>query len=72
MKKKKQHHGVEITDHAIVRYLERHKGIDMNAIRSEILTETTTAYIQQLGDGKYPIGDGRRLVVKNKTVVTVI
>ena len=28
--------GIHITDHAVVRYLERHKGVDIAAIRDEI------------------------------------
>lgn len=31
-----QFNGFRITDHAVVRYLQRHKGIDMNAVRQEI------------------------------------
>ena len=31
-----QFNGFRITDHAVVRYLQRHKGIDMDAVRQEI------------------------------------
>ncbi len=29
--------GYRITDHAVLRYLERHKGLDVNAVRQEIV-----------------------------------
>jgi hypothetical protein len=36
---------VRVSDHAIVRYLERHYKMDIQAIRDEILTPTTKAAI---------------------------
>lgn len=35
--------GIEVTDHAIVRWLERVRGIDMDAVRAEIAAHCRTA-----------------------------
>lgn len=41
--------GVQISDHAVVRYLERYKGLDMAAIREEIVSMARRA--GKLGSG---------------------
>ncbi len=53
-----------VSDHALVRYLERVKGFDMAALRAEILTPGVVAAIEagartiKLGDVKFPVNDG--------------
>lgn len=62
---------ITISDHAMVRYLERVKGIDIEEIRKEILTENVLDLIKTLGDnGSYP-NKNFKLVVRNKNVVTI-
>ncbi len=63
---------VMISDHAVIRYLERVAGLDVDGLRNKILPTGVAALIQGLGDGVYPIGDGYRVVVKNNTVLTVV
>ena len=63
---------VIISEHAMLRYLQRVKGLDLDAICREIITDDLQAQIQTLGDGKYPIGNGYRVQVVNQTIVTVI
>lgn len=60
-----------VSEHALVRYLERVKNIDADLLRSEILPEHIVEQIITLGDGTYPV-NGFRIVVVNHTVVTVI
>lgn len=63
---------VKITDHAIVRYLERVKGINIKDIENEIITPNVAVMINTLGgSGKYPNGEFK-VVMKDYDVVTII
>lgn len=59
-----------ITDHALIRYLERVKGIDLNAIREEILPAKRKSILKS-GAGRIK-GDGYELICADGAVVTVI
>lgn len=60
-----------VTDHAIVRYLERAYGIDMAALREEMLPADAVATVQKLGTCN--ISNGRaKLIVRKGVVVTAI
>lgn len=61
-----------LSDHAIVRYLERTGQLDREAIKEDILTPEIVSHIRHLGSGKYPLGNGLRIVVKDNTVVSVV
>lgn len=62
---------IKLSEHAVIRYLERVKGLDVQSIKDDILTEEVTYLINTLGNGKYPINDFN-IVVKDKTVITII
>lgn len=63
---------VKISEHAIIRYLERVKGVDISQIEKEILTKEVLELIEILGgSGKYPVNDFQ-IVMKDYTVTTVI
>lgn len=62
--------GVEVSDHAIVRYLERVAGIDIEALKRKMLTDSDRAWINS-GATRVKKGD-RQLVCKDGVVVTVI
>jgi hypothetical protein len=67
------HPVVRVSDHAIVRYLERVLRIDIDHVRGCILTEQVKLLHKQLGDGIYPSGkDDVEVVIKDKTIVTII
>jgi len=59
-----------VCDHAILRYLERKKKMDIDAIRAEILTEQNISAIKA-GATKIKT-DGIILVIKNGGVITVL
>lgn len=59
-----------ITEHAILRYLERIKGIDLEEIKQEILTEKVSKMIDSLESGTYHV-NGYSIKVINKSIVTV-
>lgn len=66
-------HLIRISDHAILRYMERHYKMDLNKVEDEIITKQVEEMYSKLGDGTYPTGNGStRVVIKNGTVVTVI
>lgn len=67
---KKNNKGVKISDHAILRYLERVKHIDIEAIKKEMLPYDRIDAIVILGDGKFPINKCTA-VVKNNTIITI-
>lgn len=63
--------GLTITDHALLRYLERCKGVDLEQIKTEMLPTRTADAISKLGDGTYTIHDRFTAVVRSGCVVTV-
>lgn len=64
---------IEISDHAAIRYLERVMGINVKQqMMDQVLDDGMTAMILYLGDGTFPIGEGYKLVIKGKVVVTVL
>lgn len=46
---------IEVSDHAIVRFLERVFGVDIDEIKKQILSDEMSEIAEQMGDGKYPI-----------------
>jgi hypothetical protein len=65
-------HEVAVSDHAVIRYLERKEGFDAKAFRESILTPSFLKQVRKLGNGKYPIRDGMIAVVRQGVVVTII
>jgi len=64
---------IGVTDHALVRYLERHVGLDFERYREEMLPIDLKIAIATCGDGKYPIpGTNCVAIVKNESVITVL
>jgi len=65
--------GIVITEHAILRYLQRVKGLDLEAVVNEIVPETVEDAILELGDGSYPVDGGTpyRVRIRNGLAVTV-
>jgi len=61
-----------VSEHALLRYLERTFNLDLDAIKEKILTKESKLLIEKLGNGKYPIENGRKIIVKNKCVVSVV
>lgn len=64
---------VTISDHAILRYLERVEGIDIETIREKLLTSSAIDIYHKLdnNNGTYPSGDGYSLVIRNNNIITV-
>lgn len=64
---------LRVSEHAMLRYLERAKGINIEALEAEILTEGIRKLVGVLGgNGEYPHESGHSLKMKNYTVTTVV
>lgn len=63
---------VKVTDHAVIRYLERVQGLDVAAVRRQILHPSVIEAVATLGgNGSYPHPDGYVLKMASGVVVTV-
>ncbi len=64
-----------VSDHALVRYLERIKGMDVGAAREEVCPQNVREQIETLGNGEFPVehADGSKhyLYVRGGVVTTV-
>ena len=61
-----------VSEHALLRYVERVLGIKLKDMEKDILSKENLDIINQLGSGKIPFKKDLVLVVKNKTVITII
>lgn len=60
-----------VSEHAIIRYMERVKGISISEIESEIISENVLKLVETLGKtGSYPNGNFK-LIIKNGIVTTI-
>lgn len=61
---------VRVSDHALLRYIERVNGIDFDDARRSILTPTVVEAIR--AGAKRVRVDGMVYIIKDKTIVTII
>lgn len=71
-KKRKAPERHVISEHALVRYMERVLGLDMEAIRETILTPEQKLMIRELRTLKLPLGGGVTAKVVDGVVVTIL
>ena len=67
MKKNISH--LKITDHALIRYIERILDVSLEPIRKQILDSGIEKMHKAMGDGKYPVQDCI-MVVKEGNITT--
>jgi len=64
---------IVVSEHAMLRYLERGAGQSLEDIKAQILTPQVEKCIRTLGNGTFPIGHGGlRAVVRDRVVVSVL
>ncbi|MDO4813540.1 MAG: hypothetical protein Q3988_00440 [Gemella sp.] len=63
---------ITVSEHAIVRYLERVMEIDMEDFVDKILPEEDKKVIKKLGNGQYSVNQGSHIVVVRNGVVMTI
>lgn len=62
-----------VSEHAILRYLERVLGLDMEEVKESILPPASRQLVEHYRSGKFPTGEeGVHAVVKNGVVVTIL
>lgn len=62
---------LSVTEHAMLRYLERVKGMDLTAVESEIISEELLKFIALGGtNATYMLGD-YNVVIKDNVIVTI-
>ena len=71
MKKLKNGNKIIVSEHAILRYLERTMELDIKAVEKEILTDETLKQYRTLGNGKYPVANGCKAIIKDNVVITI-
>lgn len=63
---------IEISDHAVVRYMERIQKIDIEAVKEKMLeNQHIVNGIWTLQSGKIPVGDKLFYVFKNRKIISV-
>lgn len=60
-----------VSEHAIIRYLERVYKLDLEKIKGEILPTTIAQQAKVIGNGRYGVVD-YTLLIKDNVVVTVL
>ena len=63
---------IVVSEHALLRYFERVKGFDLNAVKAEILSENVLSLVNKLGGSGYYPNNGYRVVIKDNVVVTIV
>jgi hypothetical protein len=61
-----------VSEHALLRYLERVYNLSMEEIKEAIMPKDIIPVVKKLGSGKIPVGDSHKLIVKNMVVVSVV
>ena len=62
--------GISVSDHAVIRYLERVCGVDVEVYRDTIRKSVITSGLP-VGEAKYPIKGGGKAVLHDNAIVTV-
>lgn len=71
LKKLKTGNKIIVSEHAVLRYLERTTELDLKAVENEILSEEVVSQYKTLGNGKYPVSNGCKAVIKDNVVLTI-
>lgn len=59
-----------ITEHALLRYMERVKYLDIEELKKAVLPDETRKLVEKFGSGKFPAGT-HQVVVRDKIIVTI-
>lgn len=64
---------IVISEHAILRYLERVKGVNIEELKEEIWpkSDVNQRMCRTLGNGEFPVNN-HRVVIKNNVIVSVL
>lgn len=63
---------VKITEHALLRFIQRAMGFDLELIQSKIVNDDFVKLVQGFnGNGEFPINEGLTCVVKDYKIITI-
>lgn len=71
IEKIKNRRKINVSDHAVIRYLERVLGMDIEELKQDIITDDIARKIKAMGNGNYGIEGGFRMIVKDNVVLTI-
>lgn len=60
-----------VTEHALLRYCERIYNIDLNEMSKKIIESESLKKYDLYGNGEYPLGNGLKMIIKDKIIVTI-
>lgn len=60
-----------VTEHALLRYCERTYNIDLNEVSKKIVESESLKRYSLYGNGEYPLGNGLKMIVKDKIIITI-
>ncbi len=60
-----------VSEHAVLRYMERAMDMNIDMIKEAIQNNKMIKSAHSMGDGKYPMGDGLKAVIKDGVVVSI-
>lgn len=63
---------VIVTDHAVLRYLERYCDFDIEAVKQRILADGRGELIKKMRSGRFPLDAGAKIVAKDGVVITIV
>jgi hypothetical protein len=61
-----------VSDHAVLRYMERVLGLDVEVIRNTMLTASQVEVAKRMREGELPIGGGHYARIVNGRVATIL
>jgi hypothetical protein len=64
--------GIVVSEHAYLRWFERALGFDLAEVKKQMLSERVETMIQAMRTCHVKMGNGLTLVVKDKTIVSVV
>lgn len=71
LEEQSRYFSLKVSDHAVVRYLERTGLVDINAIKKDMIDKLEEAVVYAYGNGTLPYGEGT-VVVENFLVKTYL
>ena len=71
IKKVKEGNKIIVSEHAMLRYIERVLGINLKEIEKCILTDEVKEQYKIVGNGRFPINDEFRALIRDNVVVTI-
>lgn len=63
---------ITVSDHALIRYIERVLKVDLDEVRRSMLNEKQRAIVSEFKSCVLPLGSKMYAVVKNRVVVSVV